>query len=270
MDKFYLNMDMPMMNRKTRQWRLTASFICLFSPFIFAQESNNPAQSAAMNAPAADTTVTATPLKPFTAQYQVFRSGKQHGTAERYLKKTEQGYELGYKSEIDWLVFSDERTELSRFAVENGQLKTTHYLMQRSGSGPNRHYELNLDRLQKTLSVGKKHKPQKIEWQENWLDPLSYHTQIVLDIQAGKTDFVYQVLNRDGNPREYKYKVTTEEWLSLPYGKVKALRIERYGQNPDKQVFAWVAPELDYMLVRLWQSEENVEQFDVQLVSFQQ
>jgi hypothetical protein len=88
-----------------------------------------------------------------------------------------------------------------------------------------------------------------------------------LDLQAGKTDFVYQVLNRDGNPREYKYKVATEELLSLPFGKVKALRIERYGQSPDKQVYAWVAPELDYMLVRLWQSEDNVEQFDVQLSS---
>ena len=44
-----------------------------------------------------------------------------------------------------------------------------------------------------------------------------------------------------------------------------SIRIERTGTGADKEVLAWVAPELDYMLVRLWRGEDNVEQFDVQL-----
>jgi hypothetical protein len=256
-------MDMLMMIIKSKQWRLAASFFCLISPLSFAQSTAPAVTETAVPSQQ----VTAPTLQPFSAVYEVFRSGEKHGSAERYLKKTENGYELGYHSDINWLIFDDEREERSLFTVENGQIRSNHYLMKRAGSGPNRHYELNLDRLQKTLKVGKKQKLQKIDWNDNWLDSLSYHSQIVLDLQAGKTDFVYQVLNRDGNPREYKYKVTTEELLSLPFGKVKALRIERYGQSPDKQVYAWVAPELDYMLVRLWQSEDNVEQFDVQLSS---
>lgn len=56
-----------------------------------------------------------------------------------------------------------------------------------------------------------------------------------------------------------------EEPLALPYGTVRALRIARIEENSDKQVLAWVAPSLDYMLVRLWRGEDNVEQFDVQL-----
>ncbi len=250
------------MTIKNKQWRLVASFFCFFS-------SLSVAQSPAPTTPEPTTpepTKTAPALKPFSAEYEVFRSGEKHGSAKRYLKVTDNGYELGYHSNISWLIFDDEREERSLFTVENGQIRSNHYLMKRSGSGTNRHYELTLDRLQKTLKVGKKQKLQQIEWNDNWLDSLSYHSQIVLDIQAGKTDFVYQVLNRDGNSREYKYKVTTEELLSLPFGKIKALRIERYGQSPDKQVFAWVAPELDYMLVRLWQAEDNVEQFDVQLL----
>ena len=53
--------------------------------------------------------------------------------------------------------------------------------------------------------------------------------------------------------------------LALPYGNTKTLRIVRTEQNSNKQIYAWVAPELDYMLVRLWSGEDNVEQFDVQL-----
>ncbi|MDP5207758.1 DUF3108 domain-containing protein, partial [Alishewanella sp. SMS9] len=108
-----------------------------------------------------------------------------------------------------------------------------------------------------------------IDWQEDWLDPLSYHQQLVLDLRAGKTDFTYQVLNRDGNNKVYHYQVVTEEALALPFGTVRALRIARVEENSDKQVLAWVAPELDYMLVRLWRGEDNVEQFDVQLQKVQ-
>jgi hypothetical protein len=102
-------------------------------------------------------------------------------------------------------------------------------------------------------------------WQDNWLDPLSYHQQLVNDLKAGKTEFSYNVLNRDGNSRTYHYKVELEEPLALPYGNVRAIRIARVEENSKKQVLAWLAPELDYMLVRLWRGEDNVEQFDVQL-----
>jgi len=263
-------MDMPTMMIKTiHKWRLMASFFCLAIPQLFAapsmtEASKNTAIPAAPVLPATDAG-----FRPFEASYQIFRSGKKHGEASRYLKQDGAGYELGYSSKISWLVFKDERKERSRFVIEQGRIKPTHYLMQRSGTGPSRHYELNLDWAKQQLKIDKKQLVKQVVWNDQWLDMLSFHGQIVLDIQQGKTDFVYDVLNRHGENRSYKYKVATEEWLSLPYGKVKAIRIERYGQSPDKQVYAWLAPELDYLLVRLWQSEDDVEQFDVQLSQYQ-
>ena len=76
---------------KNKQWRLAASFFCLVSPLSFAQ-STVPVTTEA--APAAEQ-VTAPALQPFNAVYEVFRSGEKHGDAERYLNKTENGYELG-------------------------------------------------------------------------------------------------------------------------------------------------------------------------------
>lgn len=205
------------------------------------------------------------PLNSFDADYIVYRAGKKHGEANRYLKPTEHGYQLGYSSDISWMIFSDKRKETSDFSIENGRLQTLRYTMQRSGTGPDKYYELNLDPQQKTLSEGKNRKLKAVEWQADWLDQISYQLQLVLDLKAGKTDFHYHVLNRNGNAKMYHYKVVGEEMLPLPYGNIKTLRIARIEQNSDKQIYAWVAPELDYLLVRLWRGEDNVEQFDVQL-----
>lgn len=220
--------------------------------------------SAAAQA-AAPVTVEAPAFSTFNAEYLIYRAGKSHGKARRYLHDKGQHYEMGYSSDISWLVFSDKRSELSEFKVEQGQIRPVHYLMKRSGTGSNRHYEWRLDWQQQQVLTGKRATLKQIPWQDNWLDPLSYHQQLVTDLKAGKTEFSYQVLNRDGNSRTYHYRVELEEPLALPYGNLRAIRIARVEENSDKQVLAWVAPELDYMLVRLWRGEDNVEQFDVQL-----
>ena len=193
------------------------------------------------------------------------RAGKQHGTAKRYLITTEQGYQLGYSSDISWMIFSDKREETSDFILTDGRIQPLRYIMRRSGTGPNRYYELNLDPAAKVLSEGKKRQPKAVNWQDDWQDQISYQLQLALDLKAGKTEFHYNVLNRNGNSKLYHYQVVAEEMLPLPYGNINTLRIARIEQNSDKQIYAWVAPELGYMLVRLWRGEDNVEQFDVQL-----
>lgn len=236
---------MPMM--KKTKWRSWAPFFLLTSLF------NTPVLSQT------------TSLTPFNADYIVYRAGKKHGDANRYLTVTEQGYQLGYSSDISWMIFSDKRKETSDFTLENGQIKPLRYVMQRSGTGPDRYYELNLDYQGKVLAEGKNRQPKAVSWHDDWQDQISYQLQLALDLKAGKTEFHYNVLNRNGNSKLYHYKVVAEETLPLPYGNVKTLRIARVEQNSDKQIYAWVAPELDYLLVRLWRGEDNVEQFDVQL-----
>lgn len=246
--------------RTKLKWRLLASL--LFSSLL-AQSGITHAQ-AEPEPELTATTATASQFRQFTADYLVYRAGKKHGEATRFLKFSNDRYQMGYSSDISWLIFSDKRQETSEFTVNNGQVQPLQYVMKRQGTGPSRHYELHLDPAQQQVMVGKNRELKAESWQDDWLDPLSYHQQLVLDLRAGKTEFFYDVLNRNGNSKTYHYKVVMEEPLALPYGTVRTLRIARM-DDPEKQVYAWVAPELDYMLVRLWRGEENVEQFDVQL-----
>lgn len=269
MVRSYQPTDMPMMkNHPMHNWRRWAPFFYLTVCFTAFVSLNVGASSPVQQTAPVQAENPPPLLKSYTATYQIFRSGKQYGDARRYLKQQDDVYELGYESKISWFLFNDDRKELSRFLIVDQRIKPLFYQMQRSGTGSKRHYQLHLDWQQKQLKIGKQQELKTDSWNEQWLDMLSFHQQIVLDLKAGKTDFVYEVLNRHGETRPYQYRVSTEEWLSLPFGKIKAIRLERYGQSPDKQVIAWVAPELDYLLVRLWQAEDNVEQFDLQLKSY--
>ena len=59
----------------------------------------------------------ATQFRQFNAEYLVYRAGKKHGEANRYLKFSADRYQMGYSSDISWLIFSDKRQETSEFLV---------------------------------------------------------------------------------------------------------------------------------------------------------
>jgi hypothetical protein len=105
-----------------------------------------------------------------------------------------------------------------------------------------------------------------LQWNESWLDPISYQQQLYIDLKQGKQDFRYRFINRKGQEHEYIFKVTGQEPLVLPYGKVDAIKVERvYEGKSERQTIAWFAPELDFALVRIWKGKSGVEQFDIQL-----
>lgn len=56
--------------------------------------------------------------------------------------------------------------------------------------------------------------------------------------------------------------------ISLPIGNIEAIKVKRLYDNDKRQALAWFAPEMDYMLVRMWKGEKGVEQFEVQMKSF--
>ena len=56
--------------------------------------------------------------------------------------------------------------------------------------------------------------------------------------------------------------------LNCQSGNVEAIKVKRLYDNDKRQALAWFAPEMDYMLVRMWKGEKGVEQFEVQLNSF--
>ena len=67
---------------------------------------------------------------------------------------------------------------------------------------------------------------------------------------------------------QVNFEVVEKEMISLPIGNVEAIKVKRLYDNDKRQAIAWFAPEMDYMLVRMWKGEKGMEQFEVQMNSF--
>ena len=215
------------------------------------------------------TSVLAGDLTQYQAKYDVLRKGETHGKAVRELKKAADGnYVITYHSEIEWMIFSDSRKETSMFTYHDQKISPMSYTMERSGTGPDKEYSLKFDATQKQVQSSQSKYPLKIDWSDEFQDSLSYQVQVREELKQGKTQLSYPLVDKKGNLRNYNFEVVGTEMISLPIGNVEAIKVKRLYDNDKRQALAWFAPEMDYMLVRMWKGEKGVEQFEVQLNSF--
>ncbi len=98
-------------------------------------------------------------------------------------------------------------------------------------------------------------------------DKLSYHLQQRLDLieNPKQKHFVFEVIQSSGRTKNYVYEFDAEEELMLPYGSIKTIRLKREVVEKQRITYAWFAPELNYLLVRLNQIKGDVNQFEAQL-----
>lgn len=81
-------------------------------------------------------------------------------------------------------------------------------------------------------------------------DPLSFFFEARCDLMAGKKRFTYPLIYK-GNERQHTYAVVGQEIVKTGIGDVEALIVERIRDNQSRQTRFYVAPSLDYMLVKI-------------------
>ncbi len=217
---------------------------------------------------AAETTSTPPLIKSFSAKYNVLHKSKPVGTGTRELSYLDSGLaKYSYHTNIEWLIFSDTRSETTIVNVDGAKVTPTHYTFKREGTGKDKYYEWQYDVDSKTAKDIKKKRVKSIEFPENIQDKLSYHFQNRLNLinNPKQQHFVYPVISTSGKIKNYVYQYDGEEELMLPYGLVKTIRLKREVVDKKRVTYAWFAPELNYLLVKLYQIKGGVEQFEAQL-----
>ncbi len=205
-------------------------------------------------------------ITPFSAVYDMYRQGDKLGSGERKLTRDSTGeYTLSLKSDLEWLIFSDKRFEKSIFSIEDGRVIPKSFEYKRSGTGKDDKLKIQFE-PNKNLVVKPKHKkdPAPDQWQAGWLDEMSMHAQIQLDLKNGQVKFEYQLISNSGRLRSYKFEVIGEELISTGMGRFKAIKVARiYDNKKFYAQHAWFIKELDYTLARLWRMKKGVEQYDL-------
>lgn len=209
-------------------------------------------------------------IQPFTAKYNLIRSSDIVGTATRKLEylTTEQA-KYSYKTDIEWLIFSDIRQETSIVKLDLHKVTPMQYNFQREGTGRDKSYAWQYNIADNTAKNLKDKTELNIDFPINIQDKLSYHLQNRLNLiqHPEQKLFVYPVISHSGKIKNYVYQYDGEDDLMLPYGLVKTIRLKREVIEKKKVTYAWFAPELNYLLVKIQQIKSGVEQFEAQLTA---
>lgn len=247
---------------KKSTWAILFTYSIFFNTSYAETTNTEPTHSLAN---------TANLIPAFTAKYHISRNGDVIGKASRSLKYLSPTLaEYSYKTDLEWLIFSDRRKETSTVRLDKGQLTPSHYRFTREGTGSDKAYEWAYDIDKKIATNILKKKTLEIDYPANIQDKLSYHLQNRLNLitDPNSKSFTYPVISTSGKIKDYHYQYDGKEELMLPYGLVKTVRFKREVPSKEKATYAWFAPKLSYLLVKLRLEKEGVEQFQAELDSY--
>jgi hypothetical protein len=248
---------------------LFAATLCFSNALVAQQITGNTLVDKPEQPMAKQHSVTKIPrIKPFTATYAVLHKGKKVGKGIRKLVYLENNTaEYSYETDISWLIFSDKRKETSKVMLEGSRVIPLHYEYTREGTGRDKHYVWEFDAKNNLATNLKTDHSVAVDFSQPLQDTLSYHLQHRLKMIAHpqQRQFVYPVLKTSGTLKNYVYQYDGEEELMLPYGLVNTIRLKREIVEKKRITYAWFAPELNYLLVKLYQSKAGAEQFEAQL-----
>ena len=209
-------------------------------------------------------------LPAFSAQYTVFHKSDPVGTAVRQLSyQTDGSIDYHYETNVKWLIFSQTRSETSILTINNNQVTPLHYTYTREGTGKDKRYEWRYNAAENLAEDIERKRKHTIDFSNNLQDKLSYHLQHRLNLLSDSTkqNYVYPVIKTSGSISDYTYQYDGEEELVLPYGLVKTIRFKREVKDKNRITYAWFAPGIDYLLVKLYQTKDGNGQFEAQLSS---
>ena len=207
-------------------------------------------------------------LHLFRAVYKADYKGlpvKAHGVRE--LQRDSNGV---YTLRSDATSFIASIEESSAFTFRNGKIKPIQYEYHRTGIGRERHAILDFDWQKMTVLNNVQSKPWKMSVSENSLDKLVYQLQMRADLLHARSqslpwpDLKYEIAD-GGKLKHYEFEVIGEEIIETPMGEINTLKIMRIKHRKNRETALWLAPDYDFLLVRLQQLEGNGKGFELLL-----
>jgi hypothetical protein len=205
----------------------------------------------------------------FTAEY-VAKYGGFRASAERWLTKDNAGnfvLHSSMKLKLLGQTLSEIR-ETSDFTLndETGQAKPVFYEFNQTGVGK-RNRQITFDWEQRNSTIQIENQEINIPLEGNETDNLSAYVEIRRQLMAGNKDITFPGIYK-GELEEIHYQVTGEELIESLPGTFNTLRLERIRKpDSDRSTVIWLAPEWDYLLVKLIQEEPGNSTISLELKS---
>ncbi|WP_432473110.1 DUF3108 domain-containing protein [Amphritea sp. HPY] len=210
----------------------------------------------------------ATPLKPYRAVYasQWDLGISFSGDAVRELKQQGDNWQLSISASA--MIASIK--ESSSFSYNGDNIQPSRYEYHRKVLGKKRDAILQFNWNKGSVLNDIAKKPWSMDIPAGTMDKLGYQLQLRLDLLANKPSLEYQVAD-GGRLKTYNFRKLGEETVKTRLGEFRAVKIQRdRGPGSKRQTYIWLAPELDYLIVKLHQTETDGKEYTLLLEKLEQ
>lgn len=161
-------------------------------------------------------------------------------------------------------------SERSEFSIGAGTLVSSRYTYNRSGLVKKKDIEQLFQWDKNNLQVTENGRVRQVAITPPLFDKLNYIEVLrwqLLNTKQLPKNLSVKFADRH-HLKQYDFVVGNLEDIELPTGKVSAVRLERHVPEDNKHTLIWVAPSMDYMLVKLQQTDDG-DRYELHLKKYE-
>ncbi|HET7922645.1 MAG TPA: DUF3108 domain-containing protein [Gammaproteobacteria bacterium] len=213
----------------------------------------------------------ATPVIPlYHASYAVNRNDFRIGTATFSLTRNPDG-SYTYQSVtratgLAALFFSDVITETSEFTLNGGHVQAQRYAYTHSNNDHDAPEHIRFDWKTGSAQLGEGKSSKSVRIASDTYDRALAQLAISLDLAAGKPATNYTVLDH-GKLTHYRMQQGKDTQLHTPDGNYQVIELLRKNEKKKRTTTLWLAPKLDYLPVKIKQTEPGKATITLTLTS---
>lgn len=210
------------------------------------------------------------PVAPFQAEYEVLRNGRELGRATLALRPAGDGtWEFSSQTKgtkgMAGLLGVDV-VEKSTFRWRDGQPEGLHYSYAQEGAVKSRQRSTEFDWQSRAAQSRDGKNVWNAPLQTSAMDRNLVTVALMAQLKSGGRDLAFHVVDKD-KVAEQRYVQGARETLSLPAGRIDAVRVDRQRADNSRTTTSWFAPQRGWLPVQIEQVEKNGETITMRLAA---
>lgn len=208
------------------------------------------------------------PVAPFQARYEVYASGFSVGEAVVTLTAAgPNGYQMSSNVRPNGLVAllaSGRIQEQASGEVYEGAIRPLQYERQLDAGKKSSHMQLRFDWPAGQVEARHNADQATLPLAPGMVDPLSLQLLVMGDLRRGQVPPQYRLVDKT-EIKTYQIRNQGEETLSTPLGELRTVRINQYTPGKTRMTTFWVAPDRQFLLVRIAQEKDGKEELRMEI-----
>ncbi len=210
-------------------------------------------------------------LQDFTATYKLSRGALTIGKSRIALtREVDGGYHYeSYSSPTRWAnwFYKEKLHETSSGKIDANGFRPDKYHYLRTGDRKDRVAHLTFDWTKKMVVNNVAGSRWKMPVPAGTQDKLSTQLGMMRALARGETDFTFDIAD-GGILKKYRFRVTGKEKLKTPAGTFQTIKVTRLRGDDRRKTYAWCAPALGYLPVRIVHQEQDDVSYTSNLETF--